>query len=952
MKYNFIVLLFLLFGSWNYNNQQQLFVNALQPFIFTLYTTESSLAISLDPQFDMPTSATVNGANCFISSVEQDLVVCTPPRGVFQSESLNVVVVNAFGPSTVFNYRFPNIIQSSSSSLQGATFNGNFPAIDNRWVMMGIAPNTIVFDSMTGTSLALTYPSFIRCGLAYIFFVNNRQSNDFMFCPTPVIESSSFLNNGLSLTVKYLDSGGVDTLDLFIQYSGGSKEVCTSSQLNPPSYRVSCYVNPAFRDYSFNALFLVTNKRAQVGYSNNPIINGFDATYFQVPGTVTIHGSNLNAAGGLYSVTIGGEPCSPTITGSSSISCSFASVVPDTNPLQIKVELDGFFVATSDTFKYKVGVCPTANGKTCAGHGSCKADYTCDCTSPWTTADCSVIYPQLSSISGTHYGVPGKVTINGDNFDPSGLHITIGGSICSSPIVMSATLIECTYQSDVPQNANNDPLLVYLSIEGKNAIQQSIFFYLDSSSSSSSISSSSSSDADNCPIGLNGKICSGHGSCGVNQICICDKGWGAFKDCSTINPIIKSASSTKYGEPAKVTIKGENFAPNQLQVKIGGLLCTDPESSNDLKTIVCFFQSNITVNSYNDALEVYVSIEDTFIHKNNVFLYYKPSSTCAIGQNGQVCSGNGDCDQQLLYCICYKGWLSTDCSIKDTGIIIDDPTVNQNTSTTITTPNGNRFDVGLVMVNELNSNNDIVLSYTQDTINWQPIANRETQFTAKLANNATLISKLTINYLEEQIYYNFAGDTIPILPKSIKYQIELHNWTFSSSLNTVEFIFKSGLTENNNKCKDQSSSTISVDNNGGDQDSLRTIQILLNGEVLVGTFSDRIVLDNRPSYNKVNKLTDDQLKKYKLDSSTTTDIIYTSILSSHFMNSVIVDPNFGVLVKSTQDECRDGMPNWKLAVIIVCSVVGAAILVTATWMLYKKNHRVRAVAYKLKHINK
>ncbi|KAF2072710.1 hypothetical protein CYY_005970, partial [Polysphondylium violaceum] len=66
---------------------------------------------------------------------------------------------------------------------------------------------------------------------------------------------------------------------------------------------------------------------------------------------------------------------------------------------------------------------------------------------------------------------------------------------------------------------------------------------------------------------------------------------------------------------------------------------------------------------------------------------------------------------------------------------------------------------------------------------------------------------------------------------------------------------------------------------------------------------------------------------------------------------VIVDPNFGVLVSSTPDECSisKGMPNWKLAVIIVCSVVGAVILITVIWVLCKKNHRGKIIALKLKN---
>ncbi|KAF2068866.1 hypothetical protein CYY_009809, partial [Polysphondylium violaceum] len=47
-----------------------------------------------------------------------------------------------------------------------------------------------------------------------------------------------------------------------------------------------------------------------------------------------------------------------------------------------------------------------------------------------------------------------------------------------------------------------------------------------------------------------------------------------------------------------------------------------------------------------------------------------------------------------------------------------------------------------------------------------------------------------------------------------------------------------------------------------------------------------------------------------------------------------------------------GMPTWKLAVIIVCSVIGASIIAAVIVMLLKKNNKVRAVAFKLKLRNR
>ncbi|KAF2072502.1 hypothetical protein CYY_006189 [Polysphondylium violaceum] len=414
------------------------------------------------------------------------------------------------------------------------------------------------------------------------------------------------------------------------------------------------------------------------------------------------------------------------------------------------------------------------------------------------------------------------------------------------------------------------------------------------------------------------------------------------------NPYIESVTPTKFGTPGTVTIVGRDFDSSNLVVKIGGYLCTSPLVL-DSKTITCLFQSNISSSS--QPLEVSISIDTIFNSKSDVFLYTKPEQQCPIGSNGQVCSAHGNCNQQLQ-CDCNNDWESNDCSLPNLGVGLTPPVVNENnTTSTITTPSGTKYDIGIAMINELDSNSNIIQSYNINNIQWLNVTQDNVTFLYKtiLDNKSTLQVTLTINDKDERLYYNFAGDIIPILPKSIKYQIELYNWTFGSTQNNVEFVFKSAITEStNNECSKKETTTTQSNSDN----TIRNIQMSMNGETLIGTFSDRMILDTRPTYNKVNKLTTDQINKYQLD--TTTAVVYTSIQTSYFKNSIIVDPNFGVLVSSTPDECSisKGMPNWKLAVIIVCSVVGAAILVTAVWMLFKKNQRVKIIALKLKARNK
>ncbi|KAF2071960.1 hypothetical protein CYY_006716, partial [Polysphondylium violaceum] len=299
-------------------------------------------------------------------------------------------------------------------------------------------------------------------------------------------------------------------------------------------------------------------------------------------------------------------------------------------------------------------------------------------------------------------------------------------------------------------------------------------------------------------------------------------------------------------------------------------------------------------------------------------------------------------------CDCQQGWESSDCSIPNKGGVIPDPNINPNdTSSTIITPSGAIFDIGIVLINELDNSNNVILSYNINSISWNNITKQDSvySYTTNLPNTkSTLNVQLTVNPLNERVYYNFAGDVIPILPKSIKYQVELQNYTFSSSLNTMEFVFKSGIIDKGDECVyDESTKTQTTTD-----DSIRSIQMTLNGETLVGTFSDRIVLDDRPSYNKVNQLTDDQIIKYQLNQES----LYVSIATTYFKSSVVVDPNFGVLVSSNPDteSCKNKFASWKIAVIVVCSVGGVALVITTILLIKKKRVQSQFEA-KLKKLN-
>ncbi|KAF2077901.1 hypothetical protein CYY_000779 [Polysphondylium violaceum] len=693
------------------------------------------------------------------------------------------------------------------------------------------------------------------------------------------------------------------------------------------------------------------NDKKSLFYYNRPTptISSSTRTYFGVPGTVTITGTYLYSTN--LVVTIGGSPCTSPLSApdGNSIACQFDSSVILTIPLEVSVTIDSTYTAKNSVFYYELttptlvgststvygtsglvtitgtsfynfGLVVTIGGATCSTPIASEdnKEITCQFAGVTVTdiknplevsvtiatnynAKKSVFYytlatPTITSSTKSLFGTPAIITITGNSFFNFDLVVLVGGSICNNAIASQDNKqITCTFKSDVAAGVNT-PLEVHVSMNTNIEAKANVFYYAKPTQVS-----------------------------------------------------ISSSTSTKYGVPGIVTIFGNNFINNQLLVKIGGSECTNALATQDSKQLTCRFKSDV-VAAENTVLDVFVSVQSLFNATEPVFLYIKSDQNCPIGSNGQECSGHGTCEQQYL-CKCNKDWESSDCSIPNNGggTVIPDPNVNPNdTSSTIITPGGTMFDVGIVLIQEIDSDHNIVQSYNVTSIKWTNITKQDNQhiYTTTLPNNqSTLNVKLSINNLDENVYYNFAGDVIPILPKSIKYQVELQNYTFSSSLNTMQFIFKSGILQEGGECVYESDTNTQPTSG----DSIRSILMMLNGETLIGTFSNRIVLDNRPSYNQVNKLTDTQINQYNLNSQS----LYVAITTTSFKNDVVVDPNFGVLVTSTpdnQNQCNKKFAAWKIAMIVVCCVVGVALLI-ATVMLIKKRAVVKAFNAKLKKLD-
>ncbi|KAN0004404.1 hypothetical protein ACTFIZ_010560 [Dictyostelium cf. discoideum] len=462
-------------------------------------------------------------------------------------------------------------------------------------------------------------------------------------------------------------------------------------------------------------------------------------------------------------------------------------------------------------------------------------------------------------------------------------------------------------------------------------------------------------------------------------------------------PTILNSTSTFYGTPSEVTIYGSSFCmyPN---VTIGGKTCELRLSDYENDRIYCWFESDI--QGLTNTHTINVTCDNNKVYGfGDVFIYATDECFISMNKTGLICSGNGICDDSIRKCICNDNCFGLDCSIENNGTII--PPIIDNT-TSIIDINNSKFEIGLVQIREIQFINEKVIKTFNLTNGGNSgngsggngvIWNLEdvNQMKTNYIFNTTLINKsiikvyLTINSntkLSKQ--YNFYGDLITILPNSVKYKIEITNWDFDSNLNSIELIFQSKLSV------DQCNDSVSLIGNKSIQmygDSIRSMELTLkNGQILIGTFSNRMKLDERIVKSSIKILDEQQsigIPTIITNTTTTTTTtnnndniktstqnVFTVVSINHFKDIAIVDPNFGVLIENDLsggaddilDECgrvigktKEKFANWKIALIVVFSFVGISLIIVSI-IVYKTRGRnslvVNGVKLKMNKENK
>eukprot|EP01133_Synstelium_polycarpum_P014495 gene14495-17106_t len=352
-----------------------------------------------------------------------------------------------------------------------------------------------------------------------------------------------------------------------------------------------------------------------------------------------------------------------------------------------------------------------------------------------------------------------------------------------------------------------------------------------------------------------------------------------------------------------------------LNVSIGQSDCEIDESTTGLSNtqIICDLESMTAPNDNGDALPITIGMSDS-IWSFYIF-YYTRVHSC------KECSANGACSSSTGQCICHPGWGGLDCSIR---VITPDVPIPDINGSTVIPGEKMSYTIGIEYLREI----DTTTNHPQKILaikdaHW--IGNSSLSI-GTFTKDTVIITVATTIY-NTPTMINFAGDSFMTMSNSVKYTINISNWSFSNPINTLQVIYLTKAHSTADQCTEISSNDDSV------------YEIQSPDSVLVSRFSRRMIVDSRFKGSTITLLArTDSL--YQLSNSGQDDVL-TAIHVPYFQSSAILDPNFAILVKTDEDTdlCADSSSSkqkWKTPLIIVFTIIGAMMIAVAVALIIKK----------------
>ncbi|EGC31369.1 hypothetical protein DICPUDRAFT_82750 [Dictyostelium purpureum] len=439
--------------------------------------------------------------------------------------------------------------------------------------------------------------------------------------------------------------------------------------------------------------------------------------------------------------------------------------------------------------------------------------------------------------------------------------------------------------------------------------------------------------------------CGGNGQCN-HDIGICEcKIEFTGENCTFSNHYASSVESV--GEAGgQVTIYG--FFGDEHKdplIRIGTLECEIVNITHE--SIIC----NIGAGT---------GIKDIFISQNNIdwegkslFQYikdYDQSNECTSACN----LNNGKCVNGK--CECYTGFKSFDCnSLNDTNIgggnlVESKPSIDGGSG--IIQNGAAQYNILVVSLVEVDIGGKHIIKHNLEN-NWK-LNNKLSNgsfyyFEQQLTDSDTKIST-TLEIITNDKVIEFANIKFPIEKNSIKVYVNISNYQYKSTLNTLQLHYKSitSKLEDSSECN-QNSKEINIKTNDiensqekGSINHQSYVTIENQNKLLYGRFIDRVISNGRPTFATTSIIEKDSKS-------------ITISMNLPHCNECLIDPDFSVLISPNfVDSCNNNSKNnYIIPVAVAIPVAGVSAISAASIFFYKrriKNLEMKNISKKLNEL--
>ncbi|EFA76106.1 hypothetical protein PPL_10685 [Heterostelium album PN500] len=393
-------------------------------------------------------------------------------------------------------------------------------------------------------------------------------------------------------------------------------------------------------------------------------------------------------------------------------------------------------------------------------------------------------------------------------------------------------------------------------------------------------------------------------------------------------PVIFEASLTANIEQ-NLTISGDNFWNDSslVSVSIDSQPC--PVVSSDFSNIVCKPQ----IYPFKaGGLPLSVKVNDKTTTGS---VYFIDTGICP-----NQCNSNGNCT--VNGCVCFKGFTGPGC--KDKIIYVDH---NVNKTKPDTTIGAKEIDaiLSIVALRELDSNGGLITEYPFNT--WAFDNQTENIYIYKTNASSTNIT-VTVQWFEDASNFSFGGQVIPIGSNTIKYSIEMTNYSFRDKLSTLQLVMSATMSSSESDPCSQNQVGKSTDST-----SIQWIKLTVNNRSLYGRFIKTGYIDGRSEVLS-NHLLDSNYRVIEStdgkSTSSNTAQTYIGLNIPQYETSIFLDPDFSVLVSDDKPQCKSGLSVGQIAGIVVGAAVFVVIVAIIGAFLLRRKFKIFIDGKKIKMV--